>query len=57
MWISRLGWVVHNRAFVTLGHKSLPSASSGVSFKGIVQFAPVGGRMSRVKHSCRSGVY
>ena len=42
--MSRPGWVVHKRAFVTLGHKSLPSACSGVSHKGIVQSAPVGGR-------------
>ena len=44
MWMSRLGWVVHKRAFVTLGHNSLPSACSAVGHKGIVQSAPVGGR-------------
>ena len=35
--MTRPGWVVHKRAFVTLGHKSLPSACSRVSHKGIVQ--------------------
>ena len=35
-------WVVHKRAFVTLGHNSLPSACLGVGHKGIVQSAPVG---------------
>ena len=44
MWMNCPGWVVHKRAFVTLGHKSLPSACSGVGHKGIVQYAPVGGR-------------
>ena len=53
---SPLFGVVHKRAFVTLGHKSLPPACSGVGHKGIVQYAPIGGRMSRVKHSCRSGI-
>ena len=43
-------WVVHKRAFVALGHKPLPSACLGMGHKGIVQYAPVGGRMSRVKH-------
>ena len=42
--MNRPGRVVHKRAFVTLGHKSLPSACSGVGHKGIVQYAPVGGR-------------
>ena len=42
--MTRLGRVVHKRAFVTLGHKSLPSACSGVGHKGIVQSSPVGGR-------------
>ena len=42
--MSRPGGVVHKRAFVTLGHKSLHSACSGVGHKGIVQYAPVGGR-------------
>ena len=37
MWMSRLGWVVHKRAFVTLGHNSLPSACSSVGHKGIAQ--------------------
>ena len=37
MWMSRPGWVVHKRAFVTLGHNSLPSACSGVGHKGIVR--------------------
>ena len=32
--------VPHKRAFVTLGHKSLPPACSGVDHKGIVQSAP-----------------
>ena len=45
MWMSRPAcWVVHKRAFVTLGHNSLPSACSGVGHKGIVQSEPVGGR-------------
>ena len=48
MWISRWmsspGKVVHKRAFVTLGHNSLPSACSGVGHKGIAQSAPVGRR-------------
>ena len=29
IWMSSPGWVVHKRAFVTLGHNSLPSACSG----------------------------
>ena len=38
MWMSCPAcWVVHKRAFVTLGHNSLPSACSGVGHKGIVQ--------------------
>ena len=37
--------VPHKRAFVTLGHKSLPSACSGVGHKGIVQYAAVGERV------------
>ena len=44
VWMSRPGWVVHKRAFVTLGHNSLLSACSGVGHKGIAQYAPVGGR-------------
>ena len=44
MWMNRPGWVVHKRAFVTLGHKSLPSACLGVGHKGIAQCRPVGGR-------------
>ena len=44
MWVTRPGRVVHKRALVTLGHKSLPSACSGVGHKGIVQYAPVGGK-------------
>ena len=44
MWMTRPGWVVHKRAFVTLGHNSLPSACLGVGHKGIVQYAPVAGR-------------
>ena len=40
MCMNRPGWVVHKRAFVTLGHNSLPSACSGVGHKGIVQSAP-----------------
>ena len=40
IWMSSPGWVVHKRAFVTLGHNSLPSACSGVGHKGIVQSAP-----------------
>ena len=43
MWMNRPGWVVHKRAFVTPGHNSLPSACSGLSHKGMVQSAPVGG--------------
>ena len=42
-WMNRPGWVVHKRAFVTLGHKSLPSACSGVGHKGMVKSSPVGG--------------
>ena len=37
VWMNRPGWVVHKRAFVTLGHNSLPSACSGMGHKGIVQ--------------------
>ena len=44
VWMSRPARVVHQRAFVTLGHNSLPSACSGVCHKGIVQSAPAGGR-------------
>ena len=44
MWMNRPGWVVHKRAFVTLGHNSLSLACSGVGHKGIVQSAPVGWR-------------
>ena len=40
MWMSRPGWVVHKRAFVILGHNSLPSACLGVGHKGIVEYAP-----------------
>ena len=36
--------VPHKRAFVTLGHNSLPSACSDVGHKGIAQSAPGGGR-------------
>ena len=43
-WMTRPGWVVHKRAFVTLGHNSLFSACSGVGHKGIAQSAPVEGR-------------
>ena len=43
VWMNRPGWVVHKRAFVTLGHKSLPSTCPGVGHKGIVRSAPVGG--------------
>ena len=38
--------MVHKRAFVTLGHKSLPSAFSGVGHKGIVPSAPVAGSVA-----------
>ena len=38
--MNRPGWVVHKRAFVTLGHKSLPSACLGVGHKGIAQCRP-----------------
>ena len=48
--------MVHKRAFVALDHNSLPSACSGVGHKGIAQYVPVGGSLSCVKHSCRSGV-
>ena len=41
--MTRLGRVVHKRAFVTLGHNSLPSACPEVGHKGVVQSAPVGG--------------
>ena len=41
---SPLAGVVHKRAFVTLGHNSLPSACSGVGHKGITQSTPIGGR-------------
>ena len=44
MWMRRPGWVVHKRAFVTLGHNSLSLACSGVGHKGIGQSEPVGGR-------------
>ena len=43
-WMTRPCWVIHKRAFVTLGHNRLPSACSGVGHKGIVQSAPVGGK-------------
>ena len=43
MWMNRPGWVVHKRAFVTLGHKSLPSACPEVGHKGIVQCAELEG--------------
>ena len=36
------GWC-HKRAFVTLGHKSLPSACPEVGHKGIVQCAELEG--------------
>ena len=36
-WVTRPGWVVHKRAFVTLGHKSLPSPCPVVGHKGIEQ--------------------
>ena len=42
MWMTCPGRVVHKRAFVTLGHNSLPSACSGVGHKGIVQYAASG---------------
>ena len=44
VWMRPTGWVVHKRAFVTLGHNSLSSACLGMSHKGIVQSAPIGGR-------------
>ena len=44
MWMNRPGWLVHKRAFVTLGHNSLSSACLGVGHKGIAQSAPVGRR-------------
>ena len=42
--MNRSGWVVHKRAFVTLGHESLASACLGVGHKGMVQSSPFGGR-------------
>ena len=50
--IALAGWC-HKRALVTLGHNSLPSACLGVGHKGMVQSAPIRGRMSRVKHFWR----
>ena len=44
MWMSSPSCVVHKRAFVTLGHKPLPPACSGVGHKGITQSTPIGGR-------------
>ena len=37
-------WVVHKRAFVTLGHNLLPSACSSVGHKGIEEYELAGGR-------------
>ena len=45
MWMSRIGSVIQKRAFVTLGHSSLPSACLGVGHKGIVQYVSIGERV------------
>ena len=43
MWMNRPGRVVHKRAFVTLGHNSLPSACPDVGHKGIGAIRAGGG--------------